>query len=444
MEVISFNKSIQNNSWRILLSLFSIFTFINLRNYIIWDSAFILALTIFPLFIKSQKRETSVRLTIPILVLTMVNMFIQINIVKYLMLVLSIALIVEFYLGKINTSYFILTFVVSPYSKFVHSTYSYDLREQLGKIIEKVFKILNFNIEIHGNLVEYDHKTFAIDPGCAGIQMMFIGFVIGIAILINFENSKKIRFNAIEIFLSLLLLFLLNLANNLMRIIFLIYFIVLPDNILHDIIGIFSLILFTLLPFAITAYLYATKKKNIQKIDKIQSSQSNRKYWLYSCLTIVILSTSFSPSSKPHTSTSKLNLKGYKSSELSEGIVKYSNKSSIIYQKPTFIFKSEHNPMVCWQGSGYDLQQLQTKKIGNHIYKMGKLISGKDTLYTAWWFDNGINSSIDQWEWRKEKIKNSTSNYYLINISTENYSQLISELKFFNANKKSIWAFHCN
>ena len=371
-------------------------------------------------------------------------MVVQINIVKYLMLILSTALIIEFYVGKINTSYFVLTCVVSPYSKFVHSTYSYDLREQLGKIIEKLFKTLNFNIEIHGNLVKYNNNTFTIDPDCAGIQMMFIGFVIGIAILIYLENSRKIRFNEVEILLSLLILFLLNLANNLMRITFLIYFIVLPDNILHDIIGIISLILFTLLPFAIIAYLYANKKNKSEKLNEIQSPLKSRNYWVYFCLIAVILSTSFTASSKPHSSTNKLNLKNYQSTELTEGIVKYSNKSSIIYQKPTFIFKSEHNPMVCWQGSGYDLQQLQTIKIGNHIYKMGKLISGKDTLYTAWWFDNGINSSIDQWEWRKEKIKNSTSNYYLINISTESYSQLVSELKYFNANKKTIWAFHCN
>jgi len=48
--------------------------------------------------------------------------------------------------------------------------------------------------------------------------------------------------------------------------------------------------------------------------------------------------------------------------------VKLENNSSLIYLKaiPDY-FNPDHNPMICWTGSGYNLERIQEEKIDDTL-----------------------------------------------------------------------------
>lgn len=423
----------------VVITIFSIYALFSLSDYIVWDSAFILAISSIPLMLKSNQNATTNRLILPILILLLVNFLIHTNILRYLSFALSILLLIESQFGKIKYSILAIVLITSPFMKFMHSLYSYELREKIGQIVESVLIKIDPNTKIYGNIIFFEGQKFSIDPGCAGIQMVFISFVIGTVFLIYLEIEKSVQFNCFEIISNLILIFLFNLINNLIRITFLIIFIILPENALHDIVGILSLIIFTLAPAGIMAYYYTIKfKKRIPITDKLSLKKTNHT-WSYFMAVLVIIISSKPAQANTFSNEKPLKLNGYKSLDLKEGIIQYSNNHSIIYQKPTFIFKSEHNPMVCWQGSGYDLQNIKTQNIHNQTVKTGTLISGNDTLYTAWWFDNGSKTMIDQWQWRKDQFLNHSKPYFLINMSTENREELNLLIKNYQKNKSMIW-----
>lgn len=75
--------------------------------------------------------------------------------------------------------------------------------------------------------------------------------------------------------------------------------------------------------------------------------------------------------------------------------------------------------MLCWKGSGYDFQQIEETVIsGNRVYT-AMLQQGKEILYTAWWYENGQQSTISQLDWRWGAFRGAHP-YSLVNVTTTN------------------------
>ncbi|MFN8889141.1 MAG: hypothetical protein ACK5WF_16900, partial [Cyclobacteriaceae bacterium] len=56
-------------------------------------------------------------------------------------------------------------------------------------------------------------------------------------------------------------------------------------------------------------------------------------------------------------------------------------------------------------------------------------------LYTAWWYFNGANATIDQFTWRTDMLKGA-NRYCLINITSKDESTLNEYLKEILENNK--------
>lgn len=109
-------------------------------------------------------------------------------------------------------------------------------------------------------------------------------------------------------------------------------------------------------------------------------------------------------------------LTGYHKQLLASGVLKFENARALVYLKPTPFYGPEHNPMICWQGSGYNFTSIKTEVMnGRQIYS-GVLTKGKDKIYSAWWFDNGSLQTISQFEWRWAAAKGSRP-FYLVNVN---------------------------
>jgi len=121
-------------------------------------------------------------------------------------------------------------------------------------------------------------------------------------------------------------------------------------------------------------------------------------------------------------------LPGYRSSWFVPGVLKLQGDSSLIYIK--FIrgfYDTEHNPSMCWSGSGYDLREIREEKVpGGNVFT-ARLVRGRETLYTAWWYSNGSTAITDQWSWRWQMLRGA-HNYAVVNVSCAGRDELYRQI----------------
>lgn len=89
-------------------------------------------------------------------------------------------------------------------------------------------------------------------------------------------------------------------------------------------------------------------------------------------------------------------------------------------------YHAEHNPLICWKGSGYDFKHISTTRLGNIEVSVAELVKETDKLYTMWWFDSGKHKTGSQWDWRWRSLSQQ-QDYYLVNVTTESMETLRTE-----------------
>ena len=83
--------------------------------------------------------------------------------------------------------------------------------------------------------------------------------------------------------------------------------------------------------------------------------------------------------------------------------------------------------MICWEGSGYQFGAIEEKILrGTHLYE-GVLENGKEKLYTAWWYDNGIRQTSGTFDWRWDVLHGGLP-YSIINVTAASPVLLEEEL----------------
>ena len=104
-------------------------------------------------------------------------------------------------------------------------------------------------------------------------------------------------------------------------------------------------------------------------------------------------------------------------------------RSLLVYVKsiPQF-FTSEHTPLFCWKGSGYQIKKLSKTTVDGLEVYTGVLERGDEKLYTAWWYFNGSIHTIDQFTWRSVMLKGGRG-FALINITASNEANIHDFIK---------------
>ena len=115
--------------------------------------------------------------------------------------------------------------------------------------------------------------------------------------------------------------------------------------------------------------------------------------------------------------------------------LKWKIKKSLLYIK--FIrgfYDTEHNPSICWKGSGYDFKEIRKVRLGTHEIFAAVLDNGTEKLHTAWWYGNGSKAGIDQWAWRWDLLQGAGP-YAVVNLTANTEPDLHRELnKIFHHN----------
>jgi len=100
-----------------------------------------------------------------------------------------------------------------------------------------------------GNIIILNGSDFNVEPGCVGLNMLVTGLVMGLFILAHFERQYQRTFNFLQVSAAMLFVLLLSVFSNYIRLLTLVIFYILPENPLHELVGIFCLMVYVLLPF---------------------------------------------------------------------------------------------------------------------------------------------------------------------------------------------------
>jgi len=273
--------------------------------------------------------------------------------------------------------------------------------------------------------------------------------LLALVIFAYFERKDKLVFSFSKITFGLLAVIILTIVANFIRLLALIIFKIMPDNPLHDIIGLVSLVVYALVPFYFGVQFLAkemTKVSNTPSTGsffrlpyRILSKYLIRKNALglsFRHLPILLISSLFlyqgSQSKQPIPifaqpyPTEKF--VDFKQSKTKDGILKLVNDSILIYIKPPVsFFQGSHDPRICWRGSGYSFQNIQVKKIDNQDIYTAILKKDNEQFHTAWWYDNLENTTIEEWQWRLEGLQGQ-GGYFLININSSDKMQLLEQV----------------
>jgi exosortase N len=421
--------------WYYVLPLIYIALFVTaLQNYIQWQSVnFLIGILSLPVAAEiNTAKKGRVRYGILALLFGVLAFLFPVKTLLYFAVLFALLYWTESFYGKTNMLLFILTIFLSPVFQFFTNVFSFPLRLQLTDLAGRLLQFAGIENTVEGNVILSNRNSFSVDPACMGLNMMITSLIAAIVLTAYWQKkfNKQVKLPGIVAVLGAVIL--LNIIANLLRIICMVQFTIMPESVMHEITGILFFVLYVLLPISFFIKFTVKKygKENI-KNNRIDDTPLKRKIIFHCFIVLVLLLSSYRTinhdNSSRDGSVANIIIQGYGKTDLTDGVIKLENKNSLVYIKriPTF-YSSDHTPYICWQGSGYSFQQIRKEIIDNHEVYTGILVKGNEQLHTSWWYDNGTDKTISQLKWRMDMLKGS-GNYSIVNVSAVSKEQLIIE-----------------
>lgn len=348
-------------------------------------------------------------------------------------------LVIESFIGKLNRLALVLMVLASPIAYYLFEVFGFPIRLMLTKCATFILNFVGFSCQSIGNIIEINGVAFSVDPVCMGLNMVMTSMLGSLILISFFEKNKKQYFTNIGLSLSIGLTLLFVIVANLFRIIFIVLLKAAPETTLHEMIGLGAMIFVVLMPlYFILPYISNYFSKKNQKVNV----QNNVNVLLKNVsIGILLLGLVFTNQSHPtiiketlDQKTRAVTLEGYKKDILKFAngleVVALENEKNLVYIKPQYEYRiTNHSPLICWQGSGYEIKNENIIEVGQYKIFTAELVGTHDKYYTAWWFDNGKYKTIGNLDWRW-KVWQGEEPFRLINVSCRDFSQLYMEVEW--------------
>jgi exosortase N len=355
----------------------------------------------------------------------------HLRIFYFLTVIFYIIFLIEFFIGRVNPLILFLTVLMSPIFLQVAVTLGFPIRLYLSQWAGNSLALVGVNIQVEGNLMVVNGFDFSVDEACMGLNMLAISMLMGVLIIAHQYIVRRQKLSIFQLSTFFLTVFVLNIMSNLFRIILIVLFKILPEDPLHDVVGIACLFVYVMLP------LYFIGRWMVYRFGRsFQRSSIERPVtWnnvLFVCMLALFLAA-IGFTINPGRRTSEIpyaavTLQGTQSIHLKDGITKMVNDDLLVYVKPIpDFFSGEHTPLLCWKGSGYQFKCIRKERIGGQDVYCGILVKNEKLLHTAWWYTNGKKQTIDQFTWRREMMQGGRR-FCLVNVTAQNASVLKKNL----------------
>lgn len=354
----------------------------------------------------------------------------------FLALMFALGFVFENIRGKINEAPVLVTFLLTAVVKTMSIVLGFAIRLELSSNAAAVLRFLGTDAVSEGNMIRYQGQYFSVDPECMGLQMVEVSFLFCLLAL-GWMERRSGKYLPWPLLLAVVAgVAVLNLIFNQLRILFLVVFRILPENPLHDVVGLLGLALYVFVPtyFGLRWAFVRAMQQPAGTVDPATTASPVRQahpiVHTLLAISIACLVVLENAGSQWHVNdVAAIRPKGLPAgcigAVLGDGVVKYTPENLLIYVKPIRGFYStEHTPLICWQGSGYRFGKVWEQKSGNYTYYAGILEKhGSPPLYTAWWFDNGVVQTVSQTRWRWLDIGGAPG-FCLINVTADNPQML--------------------
>ncbi|MBX2924522.1 MAG: exosortase N [Chitinophagaceae bacterium] len=395
----------------------------------------------------SNRQKGGLRFAVAAVVAAIITIFLPVKTMLYVTVLLAVFFVVETCVAKIPALSILAIVLVSPICRYVMNVFSFPVRLCLTRWVGGMLSFTGCDSSAEGNIILYNGDEFSVDPACMGMYMLITSLLSGIMVIALQQKKYGRTLKPVVVILFLLFITGCNVLCNLCRIFILVYYKILPDTIMHEVTGIVCFVVYVIVPVVLCAP-WVIKKygKPALKHDARQDITTGCIKWgRHAVVAICCLSAAVvTAHQKKMNSTGKVfdNNGMYAVSALHNGITKMENDSALIYLKPIRgFYSSDHHPMVCWTGSGYEFTKVHAGNIGGKEVYEGILSKGKEKLYTAWWYDNGDHFTIEQWAWRWDMLRGSKP-YSLINITAADGYELKRQVEYFIHNRRQVNTSH--
>lgn len=409
-----------------------------LHNYLDWRSAGMIAggiaLLLTPVF--EELQPASPRYGVAAIIFFLLFLLIPVKTALYLGLACAVLFFRESFYSRTERTIPFVILLLSPITEYALNLFSFPIRLQLTAIAGKLLAAMGSSVHTAGNLLTNRGHEFSVDPACMGLHMLQLSLLAGV-ILMNFYQSRLGRRLGMGMILLLLLLITgLNILANLCRIICLVLFCILPDNPMHGMLGMCCMVLYVLIPvvplirWVIRRYGAVAGKEAPAPGRIARSSRLLAGNMLVGVCMLAAVPVSLVHDSRwQEPGKEPMSVPGYTTRSLGGDILQLNNSRSLVYIKPIpDFYYTDHLPAICWQGNGYAFHILQEERIGSSTLYTGLLQNAKDTLYTAWWYDNGSKHTSSQLDWRRDVLRGGRK-YSIVNITTTSRKDLEEEVR---------------
>ncbi|MDB5141689.1 MAG: xrtN [Mucilaginibacter sp.] len=404
--------------------------------YFLWNANLLLGLALAPYICRVKRGKYSLRYLLPAVVFTVTGLFFPVKTNLFVALLFTALLFFENFKGKVSTVLFFLLLLVSPLFIYISNAISFPIRIWLSGVVADILTMAGIQALASGNIIEFKGSEFSVDQACAGLHMLSTSLIICLFMIAHCQRQTARQLSFIKMLLLLALTFALNIAGNLCRIMLLVLFKIPPANMFHDVVGVACLLLYVMLPLLALSHYYIKRfgkpAGNPRSYQIIRLVPDKLRYpAMHFILALMLIAITFNLKTMDQLSNKDLDgvvLKGYQKELLESGVIKFENSKALVYLKPTPFYGPEHNPMICWQGSGYNFASIKTQTIAGREVYSGILTKGTDKIYAAWWFDNGGMKTISQAEWRWSAAKGGKP-FYLVNVNASTADGLLTAIK---------------
>ncbi|WP_118976850.1 exosortase N [Taibaiella koreensis] len=332
-------------------------------------------------------------------------------------------------------------FFMSPVCQYFAHIFSFPIRLQLTEAAGSLLRLADQKVSIAGNMILCHGSEFSVDPACMGLHMVITSSLCGLILLAVQQRRSGLYLPGYWIFAVLLVLLLLNVVANLLRILLLVYFRILPGDPLHDICGLLCLLVYVLLPaFFLVRKLVVRAGKPFPVTDHVPDPYplaAHSAHWLL--LPLFLFALHYSRQQGEAMPGGVLpKLEGYAVSWYDKEVIKIAGEHALVYVKPARgVVYTDHNPLVCWTGCGYSFRNIQEQQWNSIPVFTGILEKGNERLYTAWWYDNGQRSTLSQWTWRWDMLRGKPV-YSIFNVTAGSPQALHDEVARIYALRRQI------
>jgi exosortase N len=356
-----------------------------------------------------------------------VAIFYNVRLFYFVALAAYVLFVVELISGRVDLLILFLLLLMCPIFLQVVGILGFPIRLQLSQWAGSILQFTGMNVTVEGNTMTLNGTDFAVDEACMGLNMLVISLLMGIFVIIYQYRTTGLRLSFKLLSAFFLSVFLLNIVSNVMRIVFLVAFGIMPQNSWHEVVGILCLISYVMVPLYFLAGILIKHVGQPPIVDIPQRKLSPGLIAFCAVMGAMVMCLGFMINrdrEEGYTEVASVQLNGMRADYIGGGITKYSNEELLVYIKsiPEF-FTGEHTPLFCWKGSGYQIEKLNKTEVDGMEVYTGELKKGDERLYTAWWYFNGSIHTIDQFTWRSVMLKGGNE-FSLVNVTTSEESKL--------------------